>query len=259
MASLGQELKRERELRGISLREIADTTRIGLKYLQAIEDDQFHLLPGSFFIRAILRSYAKAIGLDENQVLNRYQEIQCQEDETIGARVREKPRSRVQLFPRTKRTLIGVAILVSVSVLLLVVVRWPEKKPVSPSSLPEVSTISPAPAPAVESSNSQPALPEKSDLEVEALFAEETWIRVLADGVLVFEGIKSQGESLRFSGLREMELSLGNAGGLTMFINGQKAKPFGPRGTVRKDIKITLDNYEQFLLPPEKNQTPGQR
>jgi transcriptional regulator with XRE-family HTH domain len=81
MASLGQELRRERELRGISLREIADSTRISLRFLQAIEDDQFGRIPGEFFVRAILRSYAKGVGLDEHQVLNRYQEMQSFEEQ----------------------------------------------------------------------------------------------------------------------------------------------------------------------------------
>jgi cytoskeletal protein RodZ len=88
MASLGQELKRERELRSISLQEIADTTKISMKFLQALEKDQLDILPGEFFIKSIISAYAKTLGLEKDSVLNKYYETllhqeQSQETESI--------------------------------------------------------------------------------------------------------------------------------------------------------------------------------
>ena len=88
MASLGQELKRERELRSISLQEIADTTKISMKFLQALEKDQLDILPGEFFIKSIISAYAKTLGLEKDSVLNKYYETllyqeQSQETEPI--------------------------------------------------------------------------------------------------------------------------------------------------------------------------------
>ena len=74
MASLGQELRRERELRGISLNEISDSTKIGIRYLRALENDNLEILPGRFFTKGIIRAYAKYLGLDEESVLNKYYE-----------------------------------------------------------------------------------------------------------------------------------------------------------------------------------------
>lgn len=72
METLGQYLKREREFRQISLREVATATRIGLSALQALEEDRCETLPGEVFVRGYLKSYARHIGLDLSDVLLRY-------------------------------------------------------------------------------------------------------------------------------------------------------------------------------------------
>jgi cytoskeleton protein RodZ len=72
MASLGQELREEREARNISIEEIASATKIVPRYLEALEADRLDQMPGGFFIRGIIRTYAKSVGLDPEEVLNRY-------------------------------------------------------------------------------------------------------------------------------------------------------------------------------------------
>jgi cytoskeleton protein RodZ len=72
MASLGQALRDERESRNISIEEIATTTKIVSRYLEALEADRLGEMPGGFFVRGIIRTYAKAIGLDPEEVLDRY-------------------------------------------------------------------------------------------------------------------------------------------------------------------------------------------
>jgi len=72
MLPIGQDLKRERELRGISLKEIAESTKINIRFLRALEEEQFDVLPGKFFTRGIIRGYAKYLGLEEESVLNKY-------------------------------------------------------------------------------------------------------------------------------------------------------------------------------------------
>jgi cytoskeleton protein RodZ len=68
MASFGENLRRERELRGISLREVADATKIGLRFLQAIEQDRLDVLPGGMFPRAFVRQYAAYLGLEPDRL-----------------------------------------------------------------------------------------------------------------------------------------------------------------------------------------------
>ena len=72
MASLGQWLRQEREARNISLEEIASATKIVSRYLEAVEADRLDMMPGGFFVKGIIRNYARAVGLDPDEVLGRY-------------------------------------------------------------------------------------------------------------------------------------------------------------------------------------------
>src|SRR6185503_19066311 len=72
MSSLGSYLKREHEQRRVSVAELAQTTRIPVRLLQKIESDDTDDLPADVFVRGFLRSYARALKLDEEHVLSRY-------------------------------------------------------------------------------------------------------------------------------------------------------------------------------------------
>jgi len=72
MESIGQTLKKERELRHVSLEEVSQTTRIPLKMLQRIEGDRFDELPGEVFARGFLRSYARTLGIPSDHLVARY-------------------------------------------------------------------------------------------------------------------------------------------------------------------------------------------
>ena len=67
MGTFGDKLRRERELRGVTLEEIAGATKIGTRALKALEDEHFEQLPGGIFNKGFVRAYAKFLGLDEEQ------------------------------------------------------------------------------------------------------------------------------------------------------------------------------------------------
>src|SRR5215831_13124924 len=71
-SSLGEELKRRREGRGITLRQISDDTRINMRFLQAIENDNYRVLPGAMFNRRFVAAVAKYIGMDEEEAVRWY-------------------------------------------------------------------------------------------------------------------------------------------------------------------------------------------
>jgi cytoskeletal protein RodZ len=60
--------------KGISLREIADSTKISIRFLQAIEEGDFEQLPGGIYNTSYLRQYAREIGYEESKLIERYQE-----------------------------------------------------------------------------------------------------------------------------------------------------------------------------------------
>ena len=68
----GERLRREREMRGISLDEVAAATKIGTRLLRALEEEQFDQLPGGIFNKGYVRAYAKHLGIDEDQAVADY-------------------------------------------------------------------------------------------------------------------------------------------------------------------------------------------
>jgi len=74
MPTLGEELKRRREERNITLTDISEATRIGTRFLKAIETDNYSVLPGGIFTRSFIRAYAKQVGMDEDQSIALYQQ-----------------------------------------------------------------------------------------------------------------------------------------------------------------------------------------
>ena len=70
--SIGEKLRLARETRGIALRDISEQTRISMRYLEAIEADDYKRLPGGIFNRSFIRAYAKFIGYDENDAIEDY-------------------------------------------------------------------------------------------------------------------------------------------------------------------------------------------
>lgn len=69
MSGFGERLRREREMRGVSLEEISDSTKIGTRSLKAIEDNEFDKLPGGIFNKGFVRAYSKFLGLDEDETV----------------------------------------------------------------------------------------------------------------------------------------------------------------------------------------------
>jgi transcriptional regulator with XRE-family HTH domain len=70
--AFGANLKRERELRGITLDEISKATKISVRLLEAIETDRFDILPSGIFRKSFVKSYAKYLGMNEEQILHEY-------------------------------------------------------------------------------------------------------------------------------------------------------------------------------------------
>lgn len=111
--SFGTWLRQQREMREINLREIAEATKISLRYLEAFEQDRFDLLPASLFSRGFLRQYSGYVGLDPDEVMNHFlwaqQAVQPEEEEEA-----EGPRPQGAMMPM----LLGVIGLLLVTLLM---------------------------------------------------------------------------------------------------------------------------------------------
>jgi cytoskeletal protein RodZ len=75
MSDLGALLRKARMEKKISLEDLQETTKIRKAYLEAIEEGNYKVLPGNFYVRAFIKSYSEAVGLDPNEVLRLYQSV----------------------------------------------------------------------------------------------------------------------------------------------------------------------------------------
>jgi cytoskeletal protein RodZ len=86
-----RDLRNFRQKRGISLEQIADETKISIRFLRAIESEDYHQLPGGIFNRSYLRQYAASTGFDERLLLSHY-ERETAASEDVQAKKPEPPR-----------------------------------------------------------------------------------------------------------------------------------------------------------------------
>ncbi|MCD5578569.1 helix-turn-helix domain-containing protein [Lactobacillus delbrueckii subsp. lactis] len=73
MSGIGEQLRKAREAKGLSIFDIEKATKIQSRYLEAIENNDFDKLPGDFYVRAFIRQYAQIVGLDGKELLSQYQ------------------------------------------------------------------------------------------------------------------------------------------------------------------------------------------
>src|ERR1700761_4652976 len=94
MGGFGDRLRREREMRGITLDEITESTKISRRHLDALEKEQFDQLPGGVFNKGFVKAYAHFLGLDEDQAVADYAAVANEKPETedkFPLEVHEKP------------------------------------------------------------------------------------------------------------------------------------------------------------------------
>lgn len=82
--TLGEKLRQAREARGVSISEVAEQTRISGLYLECIENDDYRTLPGGIFNKGFVKSFAKLVGVDENEALQDYAALIANQGSTVA-------------------------------------------------------------------------------------------------------------------------------------------------------------------------------
>jgi cytoskeleton protein RodZ len=244
MGSFGENLRKERELRGVSLREIADATKISVRFLQALEEGRVDILPGGLFPRAFVKQYAVFLGLDVDKAVADF----------VAAYGEAPPERKAYSDPpRRSRVTLGRAFLAAVAVLAVVLTfgRGGDGERARPEPTPTPVVAAPAVLPTdrvYPSPSLAPASTAAGDSLVLTMTAEqECWVEVRADGETVINRVLAEGESQTLEARGEIVLSVGNAGGLSIRVNDRPALPLGRSGEVRKNIVITRQNLPALV------------
>lgn len=244
----GDRLRREREMRGIALDEIVESTKIARRHLEALEKEHFDQLPGGVFNKGFVKAYAHFLGLDEDQAVTDYAAVaneQPEPDDKFPLEVHEKPDPDLNPKRSPMPLIFAIAALVGV---LVGYAFWARSKPHSTEkaqvtdavpavtqSAEQASTASQPEQPIrqtvkpQESSSTDatpPAKPEKVFF-VSIKAREDAWVSIVADGKSVMERVMNADKHKKIKAGKSLVLRTGNAGGIDVSFNGRSLGPLG--------------------------------
>ncbi|HUQ30869.1 MAG TPA: helix-turn-helix domain-containing protein [Pyrinomonadaceae bacterium] len=250
-ASFGDELRLAREARGITLRHISDQTRISIRYLEAIESNDYKRLPGGIFNRSFIKAYAKQIGFDEKEAMEGYLRTAREQGEDEVATTPYKSHVYTDASSRSPlmTLLLTIIILGVLSLGVYAVLHWYQRRDaartVTPQLPPPTGTQAVNPA-ATPVNAPTPATPTNQfHIEVTAR-GKRTYIGVQSDTSKKTAGIFLEPDSTRaFDPEQRLRVKYAptDAESLEVTINGRKAQVPTDKG----EMVITKEDYERFL------------
>lgn len=284
LKKFADELKTAREVKEISLSQVSAKTKIDLKFLQAIEDANFDILP-EIYIRAFIREFTQTIDLNSNEVLQKFDmarlgkpeekpqpqlETASKEDpinvqETSGTKEFD---STEVLQPttlglgKTAKSLklnyiIGGSILfVALIVIYFAFIRNSSSEIIQEKLDQESSTENTQRFEIDKSSQTQTSgLVDQSALVPDSLHLSvfavaRVWIKVTTDGKTVHQNIVQANTRLNYAASKNFSVSIGNAGLVQIFFNNKQIENVGKLGEIR-NLFITHDNIRYFTIAPQ--------
>ena len=131
--SIGEKLRLAREARGIALRDISEQTRISIRYLEAIEADDYRRLPGGIFNRSFVKAYARCVGFDEKLALEGYARFMREQGQPVDDVDLTPHHSKVYTeAPATRSPLLTVFLAIVILAILtlgaLAAVHWYQRR-----------------------------------------------------------------------------------------------------------------------------------
>ena len=251
LASFGEELRREREIRGISLKEIADATKISKRFLEAIERNDHKTLPAPVFTRGFVREYARYLGLNSEEIVNRYNFAAVGDDRIEKTAHLErlthpeppaappKPLPKKDIPPAYARIDRNVFLTIFIVAALAGVSWWAirnkranaDASETEPPPLTITHAALPVPAPPVTESAPAPADDDSLRLTMEVI--GDSWVRLEADGKTVLNDELKRGDRRAFTANDRFTLrTVGNAAGVIITLNDTRLPMLGSEGEV---------------------------
>jgi cytoskeletal protein RodZ len=238
--NFGERLKREREMREVSLKEVTTATRIGSRFLEALENEQWDKLPGGIFNRGFVRAVARYLGLDEENLLAEY-------DLARGEQSLPVPQPYENKIPRPP---IWIPILGVLAMLALLgglvaggIYGWRRiaahraAKRASSSVLPPAQNRVGAPTPAASTavglepaSNAVASSSTSVALDLSVSTSAATRVRILADGALLLDAELPAGDTRHFSARQQFEVTAADSSAVLLELNGRAMPPVGTPG-----------------------------
>src|SRR5918998_3818411 len=252
-ASFGEELRLAREARNITLRQISDQTRISIRYLEAIEANDYKRLPGGIFNRSFIKAYAKQIGFDEKEAMEGYLRTAREQGEDDISTTPYK--SHVYTDGGTRSPLVTLLLTILVLAILSLGVyaalHWYQRReanrdnnnPPAPNAQGEKVNSSTAPP----STTPAPAPVPSDQLHIEVTArGEDVYISTWVDDSKKPTGtLLKPDQTEKFDPKQRLRITYARvkAKALEVNINGRRAAVPADK----TEMVITKEGYEQFL------------
>jgi cytoskeleton protein RodZ len=240
--TLGAYLRRRRERSGLSVEAVSAGSRIVPHLVEALEADRQDLLPAPVYVRGFIRAYCAQVGADAEDALRLYEE-----------RVGPPPPLTVPAPPPAKlalpsgrrwgRAAVGALLVVVVGAAGIFALG---RRPPDAGRRAGAATIaSRAPTAAVPSvpttTASAPSPPGPSERVLVMRAVEATWVRVTPDGGETTEETLAPGSVREWHSAGRFQVTLGNAGGVELELDGQPVPALGERGRVVHDVMVPAE------------------
>lgn len=228
--TIGQRLRHARESIPVSVYQAARETKIRVDFLEHMEADNFRFLSGHLYVRGMVRSYSRWLGIDDEPLLLEFDRLYAPKKEaTIPGIIREPAEA-----PKTRRPKWLIAATVAASTLLvlsLVGVMKPVRN-VAPPPKTDIAASGTPNAPSV-ADDAVAQAPSPSGLQLSVtVIGEKSWLRVLADGgeQAVFESTMFEGDTRVFEASSLLRVTIGNLGAVRIQLNGRDLGSPGAAG-----------------------------
>lgn len=270
MSSVGVYLRELREKKGVSLEDMARATRVGRMQLEALEGESFTELPAPVFVKGFIRAYCQFLDTKPDEALAHYRAL-VGEPDLPGRAVATGRGQAARPFTPIAVSLVLLAVLGGglLAVHLGGKSGGPRREPSAfppPSGATAATVAAPAktaelPAPAAPAAVEPAAAParDRPPAPVAAAIAEPpvsattgqrlmvkaiepTWLRVKTDRGNAVEETLPVGAVREWNTEKHFVLSVGNAGGLEVTLNGQRLPPLGERGAVIRELILPSDS-----------------
>jgi cytoskeleton protein RodZ len=257
-----EELRNAREAENLSLEDLAVATRISKKFLKAIEDDNFSLLP-QIYIRAFIRDYAREVGLNPDEVIKKFEQVTLPPEAEIPKKVNITPVSpeKVRLPRRkgaTQATVLVVVAFVLISALVAAILFFSREQKSGVKEIPFQTVIEEQEKPLTIQKDTAkligPELP-KSDstfsyvqtdsLTLVATATESAWISVIMDEKVKKEILLLPNKSAQWKALKSFKITIGNAGSTIFKLNDKVVGALGKRGAIVRDYVLTKNSLTE--------------
>jgi cytoskeletal protein RodZ len=225
--NFGERLKREREMREVSLEELTKATRISTRFLLALENEDWEKLPGGVFGHGFVRTIARYLGLDEESLLGEY-------DMARGGQALAEPAKPEERIPAPPTWLpVAAVILVLLIVIGLYYAGRYGWRRYAAHRAAKQSAVSDSPTQPGSETTSSPGVTAAtvSSLDLSVSTSARTRVRVMADGKLLLDTQLPAGETRHFSANQRFEVTAGDSSAVLLELNGQAMPPLGAPGS----------------------------